>query len=264
MKLTVLNDDRAGDGRCMAEHGLSILLETSGARVLLDFGKSQRFLQNAEVLGISLDGLDAVVLSHGHFDHANGIAFVEGEKIYCHPDCFVPRYSKISGAYDGIGPTEKEIREKNELTLTKEPVEIAPDIFYLGEIPRVNDFEAGKFPTVLKDGSADHLFDDSGIAINAKEGVVVVTGCAHSGICNTIEYAKRVTGNTKILAVVGGFHLREVNDDLEKVIDYLKEQKADHLLMGHCTCDDACRIVSEQLAGYSRVQILGAGKIFEI
>ena len=264
MRITVLSDDRRGSDQCLTEHGLSLLIEQDESRVLLDFGQSDRFMRNAMSLGIDLCGVDIAVLSHGHYDHADGLEYIENKKIYCHPECFLKRYSKVNGKYDGMAISKAELRKNNEIITSKESCELQRDSYFLTGIPRHFDFETHDFPTVLEDGGVDELFDDSGIAFNTPKGVVVITGCAHSGICNTVEHAKSVCNNDTIFAVVGGFHLRKVDENLNKVISYLKGLEVQHLLTGHCTCDDACEIMARQLPEEVNFQVLGAGKVFNI
>lgn len=264
MKLAILTDDRVGDSLCITEHGLSILIENKGDRVILDFGQSDRFIHNAQKLGINLDDIGTMVLSHGHYDHANGLAYIKGKKVICHPNCFLKRYCKVTGKNDGSATSLEELQKYNQVILSERPMEITSELFFLGQISRDNDFECKEFPTVLENGELDKLFDDSGIVVKTEDGIVVITGCAHSGICNTIEYAKRITGVNKVLAVVGGFHLRAVNEDLEKVIEYLENNSIEHLLMGHCTCDEVCEVMKERLGDKIDIQVLGVGNIYEI
>jgi len=236
MRITVLADDRKGNDQCLPEHGLSLLIEHEEARVLLDFGQTDRF----------------------------GLSYIKNKKIFCHPECFLKRYSKLNGKYDGMAISKEELSKNNELILSKESCEIQPGSFFLTGIPRHFEFENQDFPTVLEDGSVDELFDDGGIVINTEKGVVVITGCAHSGICNTVEHAKIVCNNEKVYAVVGGFHLRQVNENFDKVVAYLKGLGVQHLLTGHCTCDDACEIMAQQMHKEVNFQVLGAGKVFDI
>lgn len=265
MQITVLVDNRPGVEGCQTEHGLSLLIEYSGKKILLDSGQSDFFCKNAELLGIDLDAVKLMVLSHGHYDHGNGLGSVRGKKLYCHPDCFLKRVAIEDHTRDlSVKYSLEEISEKNEVILKDAPFEIAPDIYFLTNVPRRFPFEAKAFPSVLEDGSEDLIYDDGGIVINAPEGVVVITGCAHSGICNIVEYAKEICGNDKVHAVIGGFHLRRVDDDLNKTIDYLNSLKAEYILTGHCTCDKAGDILLQRIAPPTQMGILGAGKSYTI
>lgn len=264
MKITVLADDRKGSDQCLPEHGLSLLIEGEEANLLLDFGQTYRFMQNAINLGIDLEDVNTAVLSHGHYDHANGLEYIRNKRIFCHPECFLKRYSKVNGSYDGMAISMAELSKNNELILSEESCEIQPGYYFLTSIPRHFEFEAKDFPTVLEDASVDTLVDDGGIAINTAHGVVVVTGCAHSGICNTVEHAKSVCSNDAVYAVVGGFHLRQVDENFDRVLSYLNGLGVQHLLTGHCTCDDACELMAKKMHKEVNFQVLGAGKIFEI
>ncbi len=265
MNITVLVEDRSGDPCCLTEHGLSLLISHADCTLLLDCGQSDAFLHNAKALGIDLHTIPLMVLSHGHYDHGGGLEYITGKTIYCHPNCFTKRYSiTTKNSYAGLKVDQTSLGQRNTLLLSPESCQIAEDIFFLTAIPRLLPFEAKQFPTILEDGSKDTLFDDSGLAINTPEGVIVITGCAHSGICNIIEHAKTVCQNDFILAVIGGFHLREVNDDLDQVVSYLRNLKARYLITGHCTCDAAYDILQQRIAGPTQVKLLGAGKSFSI
>ena len=264
MRITVLADDRKGSDHCLPEHGLSLLIEHEGGSILLDFGQTNRFMLNAINMGIDLRSVEIAVLSHGHYDHADGLAYIKNKKIFAHPDCFLKRYSKVDGKYDGMAISKDELRKNNELILSKETCEMQSGSYFLTGIPRYFEFENQDFPTVLENGTVDELFDDSGIAFNTAKGVVVITGCAHSGICNTVEHAKSICNNDKVYAVIGGFHLRQVNENFHKTVRYLKGLRVQHLLTGHCTCDDACAIMARQMQEEVNFQVLGAGKVFDI
>lgn len=233
MKLTVLNDNTAGR-RCSAEFGLSFLLEED-KKVLFDLGPSDVFIRNAKILGISLEDIDCIVLSHGHWDHGNGLKYIKNKKLICHPDCFIERYIKTDDASIGLPLTLEEAKENFELILTKGPYKISQNIVFLGEIPRKSSFESTKTP-FYKDGKKDDfVMDDSAIAITSQKGLIIITGCSHAGICNIAEYAKEVTGLRKIFAVIGGFHLKYADKITDKTIEYFKKEKIEKIYPSHCT-----------------------------
>ncbi len=265
MKISVLVDNRPGNTACATEHGLSLYVEHNGTRLLVDFGQSGVFLENAEKLEIDCSDIDAAVLSHGHYDHGNGLKYITNTTIYCHPDCFVKRYSKQDiSRYAGISLSRKELAAKNHMVVTDTPSRIAPDIYFLGSIPRIFDFERKISPTCLEDQSEDSLMDDSGIVIHTENGLVIITGCAHSGICNTIEHAKSLWDNPIVHAVIGGFHIRNCDADFQETISYLQRLKSNFILPGHCTCDEACEMLVEQLQESSQVFILGSGNTYTL
>ena len=238
MKLTVLSDAKAMEGYG-SEHGLSFLVEVDGKRILFDTGASDLYKRNAEKLGEDLAKIDTIALSHGHFDHGDGLQFIEGLPLVCHPGCFVKRYRKSGGFYLGLALGEQEVRERFELTLSREPVQLSEHLIFLGEVPRINDFEAQHTKYILEDGSEDFILDDSGLVCVTDEGLVVISGCAHSGICNLVEHAKKVTGVEQVAAVIGGFHLTVVNPQTMRTIVYLKEIKVKRIYPSHCTQDPA-------------------------
>ncbi len=234
MKIKILNDNRPG--KCPAEHGLSYIIE-SRVTILFDTGPSDIFIKNANLLGINLDKIDTVVLSHGHWDHGNGLKYIQGKKLICHPECFVRRYRKKDDSYIGLPITQQDASKKFQLVLTKQPYQIAKDMVFLGEIPRKNEFEA-KTTTFYKEGGEDDFIsDDSAVAIKSKKGLIVIAGCSHAGICNIIEYAKKVTKSKKVYAVIGGLHLKEIDSVTLKTIEYFKKEKIQRIYPSHCVED---------------------------
>jgi 7,8-dihydropterin-6-yl-methyl-4-(beta-D-ribofuranosyl)aminobenzene 5'-phosphate synthase len=166
--------------------------------------------------------------------------------LICHPGCFIKRYRKKDDSYIGLGSSLNEIKERYNLILSSEPYPVSTDVIFLGEVPRGNSFEAQKTP-FYKDGKKDDFVcDDSGLAIITDLGLIVVSGCAHSGICNTVEYAKEVTGIKNVHAVIGGFHLKKVNDTMLKTIEYFKKNRIDNVYPCHCVDDCVMNVFSIQ------------------
>jgi 7,8-dihydropterin-6-yl-methyl-4-(beta-D-ribofuranosyl)aminobenzene 5'-phosphate synthase len=239
MKLTILNEE--AEGKCPAEHGLSYLIETD-ERLLFDVGPSDIFLKNAVKLKVNLDKIGIIVLSHGHWDHGNGLKYIQGKKLVCHPSCFMKRYRKKDHSYIGLPLTLDEAKERFDLFLTEKPYQIAKDIIFLGEIPRKNDFEAKKTPFEAYDKTDDFVMDDSALAIRSNKGLIVIAGCSHAGICNIVEYAKKITGQNRVYAVIGGFHLKEIDEITLKTIDYLKKENITLIYPSHCVDE---RVIKE-------------------
>ena len=244
VKISILMENQASMSSLgktfLAQHGLSVFVEAS-KRILFDTGATSIFMQNAELLGIDLEVTDVVILSHGHWDHAGGLKSFQpmGPKrlLVAHPEIFADRY-RATGEYIGVGFTQQEAADRFELFLTKEPYLLDDHIFFLGEIPRVNDFEAKQTKFFYLDGQEkrpDFIVDDSALAIRTAQGLVIVTGCSHAGICNIIEYAKEVCHEDKIHVVLGGFHLLDEGEQLEKTIAYFLENPVDQLYPMHCT-----------------------------
>jgi 7,8-dihydropterin-6-yl-methyl-4-(beta-D-ribofuranosyl)aminobenzene 5'-phosphate synthase len=193
--------------------------------------------------------LDAIVLSHGHFDHGDGLQYIREKPLVCHPDCFVKRYRKSGKGYLGLALPEEEISKRFDLRTSREPVQLSEHLFFLGEVPRENDFESQHTKYQLEDGTEDFIRDDSGLACISEGRLVVFSGCAHSGICNMVEHARKVTGVKQVHAVIGGFHLSMVDWQTMRTIVYLKELRVKRIYPSHCTQDPALSRMVELFNG---------------
>jgi len=222
-----------------SEHGLSFLIEVDQKMILFDTGASDLFRHSAAKLGIDLEKVDRIVLSHGHWDHGNGLEHMEDKRLICHPGCFDKRYRKSGEGYLGLSLSREEVAEKFELETFRRPIRLSKNLWFLGEIPRKNNFEAQSTKYRLEDGSDDYIMDDSGLAVITRRGLVIISGCAHSGICNMIEHARRITGIFKVAAVIGGFHLKANNIQTHKTIEYLENLGETQVHPSHCTLEPA-------------------------
>jgi len=234
MRISVLTENNAGPFT-EAEHGLSYLIEFDGRRILFDAGQSDMFLRNAKKMNLSLEKIDAIILSHGHFDHGNGLDFISGSKLICHPGCFVRRYRKSDHSFIGLKNTREELSRLFELLVTAVPLEITEKIFFLGEIPRLTDFESQNTSFVFEGGAPDFVMDDSALALVLPEGLFIITGCGHAGIVNTAEHARKVTGINKLSGIMGGFHLKDKGEQTKQTIAYLKKTGVKNIIPSHCT-----------------------------
>ncbi len=238
MKISVLAENVAGSFTG-AEHGLSYLIEADGRKILFDTGQSNLFMKNAAVMGVSLDQTDMIVLSHGHFDHGDGLEYLSGGHLVCHPECFIKRYRKADHSYIGLKKSRAELEERFNLITSAEPLKISDSVIFAGGIPRITTFESQETPFVLKDGSPDFVYDDSALIVITSAGLFIISGCGHSGIVNIIEDAAAVTGIDMIYGIIGGFHLKETNRQTTETIDYLKKRKVTIVLPSHCTTGSA-------------------------
>lgn len=220
MKISILCENTASDIWFLAEWGLSIYIETQDTNILFDTGYSDVYIKNANTLWIDLNKTDCVVLSHFHDDHARWIQFhnfKNKKKVIIHPD-IIKKLPKSE--YLNIVNDFEFIQSKNSF-------EFAQNIIYLWEIPRTIDFEKWKYLN-------DTMLDDSAIAIKTNKWTVLITGCAHSGICNICEYAKKIT-NQNIYCVLWWFHLfQDDNIDLKQTLDYIHSQSINKLYPLHC------------------------------
>ncbi len=247
MRLSVLTENNAGPGY-LAEHGLSYFIEYQGNCVLFDTGHTDVFLKNAHGLGFDIvKEVDTIILSHGHWDHGNGLRFLSNKKLITHPGSFIKRYRKKDGSSLGLCLNETEIRRRFELKLTKVPLEIYPGFFFLGEIPRLHDFESKTTDFVDAHMQEDYVLDDSAIAVVDQGELIIVTACSHAGICNIISYAMQVTGVSKVKALVGGFHLKYKNQQTQKTIDFMLELGIKTVCPSHCTSVEALAAFRERM-----------------
>jgi 7,8-dihydropterin-6-yl-methyl-4-(beta-D-ribofuranosyl)aminobenzene 5'-phosphate synthase len=258
MKISILNDNIAGRW-CRSEHGLSYHVKADRT-VLFDTSSSDLIAYNAQMMNIDLQAIDTIVLSHGHDDHTGGLMLFEGQELVCHPDTFIKRRRKANGSELGMRFSEAQINERFRLLKSREPVQLSEQIFFLGEIPRTTDFESKLTPFIKEDGSDDFVMDDSALAILSPKGLVVISGCAHAGICNTIDYAIKVTGVQKIQLVMGGFHLLQDDALTQKTIDYLKAKAVEQVIPSHCTSFSAQTAIYKSF----RFTPLKSGNVIEI
>ena len=228
-------------------------------------------------MGIDLLDLDYIVLSHGHNDHTGGLphllnahleAAIERRprripEIIGHPHCFYPRPVPSAGDI-GCPVDEARVRGSFSVTLTREPRWLTDDLVFLGEIDRGSDVIPGrKKPwTIVTPGGPqeDRLLDDSALAFRSEKGLVVITGCSHAGIINTIEYAKTVTGETHVHDVIGGLHLMESDRaTIKATVKYLRKIRCRAIHPCHCT-SLAAKIA---LAGAAPVAEAGVGLVLD-
>lgn len=243
----------------LAEHGFAVLLRTRAGQethaILFDTGLTEEgTLINAQMMKLDLSEIEAIVISHGHFDHAGGLLKVlervekEDLPVIVHEDMFRTRGTvEDDGSFTRLPdlPSEKQLESRGaRLIKTKDPYLLAGDtILVMGEVPRRTEFEQG-FPPgrVLIDGQWQPerwMWDDRGVVIKVRgKGLVVISGCAHSGIVNNVRYAQELTGGKyRIHAVLGGFHLagKEFEPLIEPTVAAIKELSPAMVVPSHCT-----------------------------
>lgn len=273
MNLTFLVDNNSLVGSYfLSEPGLSMLIEDGDIRILFDVGYSDAFLINARRMHIDLLHLDWLVLSHGHFDHTWGLdqlvrhrfeamnqSFsVSKTSLLAHPAAFATKHGKRLPE-TGMLFTEDKLARHFEVQTSTAPVQLSDTLVALGEIEHTLDFEPpAPFGRRLDESGPvdDDLSDDTALAHITDDGLIVISGCAHSGICSTIEQARRVTGIDKIRSVIGGFHLLDAKQDrLDATTEYLADLDLESLYCCHCT-DLAAKIA---LARKCPVKEVGSG-----
>jgi 7,8-dihydropterin-6-yl-methyl-4-(beta-D-ribofuranosyl)aminobenzene 5'-phosphate synthase len=248
----------------VAENGISLVVRAqSGQRrsvVVFDAGLTARALcHNIRVLHVAPLEIGYVEISHGHPDHYGGIyGLLEVVRhpvsVSTHVDAFLPRFATMgdgrTSAHYNRTLSETEIeRRGGRLVLAREPIAIAPGIMTTGEIPRLIDFEASPSPSfgdaglfqVTREGKVepDRVNDEQALVIDvAGEGLVVLTGCAHAGVVNTVTWAQNLSGNRPVRAVIGGFHLgfpTTPRENIEKTVTALIDLDVKTIVPMHCS-----------------------------
>ncbi len=245
-KITILAENYAYKAP-LAEWGFSALIEVNYKKFLFDVGYTGTCLiENAKKLGVDIKNVEAIVLSHGHYDHANGLEavlnYIGARTIYAHPDVFTKRYSlkddklEYSGIKLSKGQLEKDYGVK--FKLYEGFTEISKDLSMTGEVPFTNDFEkiSPHFKVKKNEREENDCFpDDNSLVIDTAQGLIIVFGCAHRGLVNICSYVKKIK-NRPIYAIIGGTHLFDVDDEhFNFVVEYLRKEEVKLIAPSHCT-----------------------------
>ena len=242
-----------------AEHGFSCHLEgVSNGRssfFMFDYGLDPLgIIKNMELLSIDVGRIDAFGLSHGHFDHWSGLLTILGSArpgvhLYVGEEAFARRFSRRPGSNDliDLGRLDKEAIEHQgiaEIVEVDEPIEVMPGCYLTGIIERVTDYEQGSPNLIIQRGGSfeqDHFPGEQAVVCNVKgKGLVILSGCAHAGIVNTVRHAQKISGIEEVHAVIGGFHLANAAPEIIKqTITDMKQIAPDYIIPAHCTGFDA-------------------------
>jgi len=229
-----------------SEHGLAFRIETDDGCILFDTGASEGvLLYNLAWLGGHPHDIDAIVLSHAHDDHTGGLLAVlpqsPGLPVYAHPDLFRPRFTRRQEVYKPVGlpPAQEELARLADLRLSAGPVEVLPGLWTTGEIverPEPEGRSANHFVAAGNGWQPDPYRDDMSLVLEAREGLVVVCGCCHAGLLNTLAHIRRMF-QRPIVAVLGGTHLVDADETyLEHVAGVLRDSYGSpSLYLNHCT-----------------------------
>lgn len=257
IKIRILAENRKSEKPLIAEHGLSMLVYVDDYKLLFDAGNSNSLLYNAKSLGIDLSAVDAVVLSHGHYDHTGGIPEFCNEnkkaKIYVNKNAFCERYEKEDGKPQGenIGIAWCKKDYENRIILTNKVYNICENIIVSGEVevkdskntPPVYFMKKNK----LGEFEDDLVKDEQFLIIKGKQGSYVFIGCSHPGVLNCLSYAKSLVGDCEIEAIIGGMHLGSYSDKkVNEIAVGIEKLQVKRVMPLHCTGNDA----SEYLNNY--------------
>ena len=244
VRIKILVDNIAARADLNGEHGLSLWIEYEEKHILFDTGQSNLLIRNARALEIDLTRTEAVILSHGHYDHTGGLSSVinmaSKVKICLHPAATEPKFSQEASTAKSIGMpnSAKKNLQSSHVIWTVTPAQLFPGMSVTGQVPRMNDFEdvGGAFFLDENCQKPDELLDDQTLFIESAKGLVVVLGCAHSGVVNTLDYISKSTGQNIIYAVIGGMHLVNASQiRIANTIEAFKKYEIQKIVPLHCT-----------------------------
>jgi 7,8-dihydropterin-6-yl-methyl-4-(beta-D-ribofuranosyl)aminobenzene 5'-phosphate synthase len=243
LTITQLVENTADAMGLLGEHGVAWLIEADEHCVLFDTGQGQTLRHNAGRLGLSLDRVEAIALSHGHYDHTGGLmdalAMTGPVDLYLHPAALEPKYNRDGRAIGTPFPDADTLRtHTRRLIISSTPTRLAPGIGLTGEIPRRHAIEdtGGPFYRDAQCGQPDLIPDDQALYLDTPAGLVVLLGCGHSGVVNTLEHIQALTDQRPIHAVIGGTHLlRADTDRLAFTAQALERFDVAYLAPIHCT-----------------------------
>ncbi len=269
VKITCLDNDYVEPHNLLAEHGWSSFISTPDTNILVDTGQTWQVLKHNSVqLKVDLDEINSVIVTHGHYDHTGAISSLidslpSSTKFIANPKVFEEKYStKRRLRYIGLPRKGKEIEKIRRRVLTPlGPEKLADGVCTTGPIPRVTSFELpSEYLRVKREGKLeiDPFEDEQAILINVRDlGIILVSGCAHSGIVNTIKHVQNLIGE-KIWGVVGGFHLRDANDlRIESTIRELKTLDLGLIAPAHCTGFKASAKIYQEFSSVFKVVSVG-------
>lgn len=260
-RITILCDNTVGPiAGTIGEHGFSALVEWEGGALLFDTGQGEGLLPNAQRMNRDLRRVGAVALSHGHYDHTGGLwgllSSCGGKEILAHPGIFARRYRvKDTGEALSIGIpyAEEFLRGQGaRFSFSDQFREVGPGFFLTGEVPRTAPFEKGDTGLFCDDAGcdADPIRDDQSLIVRTERGLVLLLGCCHAGLVNTIEWAREATGVAEIHAVIGGTHLGFCGQNqLDETVAALRGYGVRKILGSHCTGFAAAARLHQEFPG---------------
>ncbi|NLO21479.1 MAG: MBL fold metallo-hydrolase [Syntrophomonadaceae bacterium] len=271
--IKVLVENTTPRSPLLGEYGFSAQVLVDGHNILFDTGSHAALFSNSRALGVDLSQVQDLFISHGHYDHTGAVLpFLQqygGRNIYAHSGIFAHRLVNLPGGKQvDIGcrfTRDEAIKMGAQVIPIDSFSEIYSGIYLTGEIPRLTEYEdvGGNF-VYEKDGKLyqDSLPDDIALVIDHPEGLIILSGCSHSGMINTLDYCLKQTGRTRVLAYMGGTHLMTASPlRLEKTIEALKIYEIQKIIVGHCTGFYAAAELYNQLGG-QRVFKMDVGSSF--
>lgn len=274
IRITIVVDNH-GCGGLLEEHGFAAWLEVPGHRILFDTGQGKALAPNAAALGCDLRLIDTLVLSHGHYDHSGAVSPVlqsaSACRVCCHPGAFVPRYSVRPGEAPrtiSVASTDQEAilaLPSHRVQWANGPQQVFPGIHLSGPIPRVHPLEDTGGPFFLdSDGNrADTLEDDLALWITTDRGLIIMAGCCHAGLINTVAHVRAVSGIDRIFGIIGGLHLLNASSArLEATCAAIQQWLPEFVVPCHCTGEVATAMLRNELGTAVSPGYAGFGLVF--
>ncbi|MFW6280587.1 MAG: MBL fold metallo-hydrolase [Halanaerobium sp.] len=264
LKMTILVENTVYKQGLLAEHGLSIYLEFDGKKYLFDSGQGLSLKHNAQKLGIALNELDGLILSHGHYDHTGGVPYLLEIKsdleIYAHPDFQIERYSmrgKRLAPVSYSGPAIKDFNEIRNLS------EIGKNMFLTGEIKNAKNYLNKKYMRKNNSGYiTDNFSDDLSLYFESKDGLIIILGCSHKGVENIIKEIINKSGLSRVDKIIGGMHLMNADKNrLKNLSEFFKEINPNEIYPLHCSGKEAASYFRRSLG--DKIKFAGVGSIIE-
>lgn len=257
MKLTVLVDNNTNMKNVLTpEHGLSFYIEDEDKKILFDCGSTDLFIKNAYKIGIDLELVTDIILSHSHSDHIGGFSKLqhlyqkfrdigigfEAKNIIAHPEIFRNEQMDVnSSGEEKVHLVKDDIEKFFNISLSKESIKLTENLYYMGEIP------------IVMDVKNDYTPDETALVYKSDNGLVIMSGCSHSGVQNIIEHAKKITGESRVNTLIGGMYLiNRSGDEINELGRYFKQQNIEKIYPCHCT-DLESRIILSRYVNIAEV-----------
>lgn len=278
LKITVFSDNYVSmrSRGCWAQHGLGLFIEAMfddmQLNIIFDAGPSSDIVKhNLDVLNFDLSRVNAIIISHGHHDHTGGLIEIikrigKRVPVIIHPKTFSRRFAKRDLRVVGVPFSRTDVENSGGIIVScRNGFDIAGRIFVTGEIDRINDFEKVEGYIIEEDNKLvdDYIIDDRALIIDLNGEHVLITGCAHSGLINTINYAIKNYGVKKFKAIIGGFHLEGASDEkINRTINELRNVNFECIIPMHCT---GVKMTSALINNFGKkVKIISVGESLKI
>jgi 7,8-dihydropterin-6-yl-methyl-4-(beta-D-ribofuranosyl)aminobenzene 5'-phosphate synthase len=267
-RIRILCDNNAGPfSGTLGEHGFAALIEREDGSILFDTGAGHTLLHNAQRMNLDLRGVGQVILSHGHYDHAGGLwPLLQGfgaKRVLAHPGVFATRYTVREGVHRSVGiPYAEDFLAGMGANFSYSDAfrEVAPGMFLTGEVPRLSPFEEGDAGLFcdLSGCRRDPVPDDQSLVIVTTRGLLILLGCCHAGVVNTVEHARQKTGVNELYGVIGGCHLAFSSQaQIDATVKVLRRYGVKKICAGHCTGFEASARLAREFPGAFRQAHVG-------